>query len=302
MLATLLNGGCCVVALELDPSAFPHWLAEHRPTWMVTTPTELHVIHEAAIAAGIEAVAGPASRLRLVMVGAQPMMPDTVERAERSLGAMVLERYGMTEATYVAWSGPEAIDHRRGSCGRPLAAAVRIVDDAGHDTPPGNIGEIVIRGPTLFPGYLDDPGANAAAFLPEGWFRTGDLGYVDDDAFLYLAGRVKEQINRGGDKIAPAEVDGVLSSHPAVAEAAAFGVTDRRLGEDVVAAVVLKPSATATARALRRWMLDRLTPYKVPRRIWFVSQLPRTPTGKVQRGVLARAWAEARDERRATAS
>jgi acyl-CoA synthetase (AMP-forming)/AMP-acid ligase II len=302
MLASLLSGGCCVAALALDPFAFPRWLSEHRPTWMVTTPTELNLIHEAAAASGVASVVGPESRLRIVMVGAQPLTPETAARAERSLGASILERYGMTEVTYIAWSGPLATDHRRGSCGRPLAVAVRLLDDAGRDVAPGAVGEVVVRGATLFSGYLDDAEANAAAFLPGGWFRTGDVGYFDDDGFLFLTGRIKEQINCGGDKIAPAEVDSVLSSHLAVAEAAVFGVTDRRLGEDVVAAVVLRPGMTATARELRRWMLDRLARYKVPRRIWFVSRLPRTATGKVQRGELARAWAEARDGRPAKAS
>jgi acyl-CoA synthetase (AMP-forming)/AMP-acid ligase II len=149
-------------------------------------------------------------------------------------------------------------------------------------------GQIVVRGPTLFPGYLDDDEANAAAFLPGGWFRTGDLGFLDDNGYLHLTGRLSEIINRGGEKIVPREVDDVLLSHPAVAEAEVFGVPDARLGEDVVAAVVLKPGMSAKAWELRDWMLDRLAPFKVPRRIWHVASLPRTSTGKVQRGELAR--------------
>ena len=126
--------------------------------------------------------------------------------------------------------------------------------------------------PTLFPGYLDDPETNAALFLPGGWFRTGDLGYLDADGFLYLTGRAHEVINRGGAKIAPVQVDHILIRHPAVAEAAVFAVPDPRLGEDIVAAVVLKPDMTASQRELRSWMLDRLTPYKVPRRIWVLKR------------------------------
>jgi acyl-CoA synthetase (AMP-forming)/AMP-acid ligase II len=199
----------------------------------------------------------------------------------------------MSEAMYIAWSGPAPAEHRVGSCGRPLAAAIRILDEEGRDVSPGSVGEIVIRGPTLFPGYLDDPAANATAFLPDGWFRTGDIGRVDQEGFLYLAGRVKEQINRGGEKIAPIEVDRALTQNPAVAAAAVFAVPDDRLGEDIVAAVVLRPGVTASQRELRRWMLDRLSAFKVPRRIWFVDALPRTGTGKVQRGELARRWHEA---------
>ncbi|MGH2617957.1 MAG: AMP-binding enzyme [Thermomicrobiales bacterium] len=151
-----------------------------------------------------------------------------------------------------------------------------------------------MRGPRVFPGYLDDPEANAEAFLPGGWFRTGDLGFLDDAGFLHLTGRLGEVINRGGEKIDPCEVDAALASHPAVADAAVFAVPDARLGQDVVAAIVLKPGMRATPRALRRWLFDHLAAYKVPRRIWFVGDLPRTATGKVRRGELARLWAEER--------
>jgi acyl-CoA synthetase (AMP-forming)/AMP-acid ligase II len=150
----------------------------------------------------------------------------------------------------------------------------------------------VVRGPAVFSGYLDDPEANAAAFLPGGWFRTGDVGYLDEDGFLYLQGRTSEIINRGGENIAPAEIDRVLQSHPAVEEGAVFGVPDARFGEDLVAAVVIRPGMRVTPRTLRAWMLDRLSPSRLPRRIWMVEALPRTQTGKVQRRELARLWSE----------
>jgi acyl-CoA synthetase (AMP-forming)/AMP-acid ligase II len=146
----------------------------------------------------------------------------------------------------------------------------------------------------VFPGYLDDPEANAAAFLPGGWFRTGDVGHLDEDGYLYVTGRLKEMIKRGGMAISPGEIDEVLVSHPAVAEAAVFAVADAFLGEDIVAAVVLRPGATASPRALRAWLLDRLAPHKAPRRIWFVSRLPQTETGKVIRRVLAERYQEAK--------
>ena len=153
--------------------------------------------------------------------------------------------------------------------------------------PAGVAGAIVARGPTVMDGYLDDPEANRAAFTPDGWFRTGDLGYLDEDGFLFITGRAKEQINRGGEQISPAEIDRVLSEHPAVAEAAAFAVPDALLGEEVVAAVVVRPGQEATARELRRWLFDRLALSRAPRRIWFVATLPRTATGKVQRALLS---------------
>ena len=157
-------------------------------------------------------------------------------------------------------------------------------------------GEIVVRGDRVFAGYLDGSEATAAAFLPGGWFRSGDLGRLDEDGYLHLTGRRGEVINRGGEKLIPQEVDDVLASHPAIAEAALFVVADTRLGEDAVAAVVLNQGMDVSPRALRTWMRTRLASFKVPRRIWLVEQLPRTATGKVQRGELARRWYEAHGE------
>jgi acyl-CoA synthetase (AMP-forming)/AMP-acid ligase II len=257
---------------------------------MVSTASELNLILAAASAAGRARVAGPASRLRVVRTGAQPMTPGTAERAERSLGALMLESFGMTEASYITSSGPSVRERRVGSCGRAAGCAVRILNDDGQPAPPGVAGEIAIRGVTLFPGYLDDPEANAAAFLPDGWFRTGDVGYLDADGYLFTTGRQNEIINRGGEKIAPLEIDRALLAHPALREAAAFSVPDARLGEDVVAAVVFAPAAQASVRELRMWMLERLSPFKTPRRVWTVDSLPRTGSGKVQRGELTRRW------------
>jgi oxalate---CoA ligase len=285
--AALASGGECVVATGFDPRAFPRILAAHHPTWMVSNAAELNSILAAGPAAGRETVAGPESRLRLVRAGAQAMTPGTAERAEASLRTLIFDGFGMSEGSYITASGPTRADRREGATGRPWCTEIRILGDRGEALPPGEAGEVVIRGETLFSGYLDDPETNAAVFLPGGWFRTGDLGYLDGDGYLYLIGRLNELINRGGDKIAPLEVDDAILAHPAVADAATFAVPDARLGEDIVAAVVLRPGATVTPRALRRWLLDRLTPYKVPRRIWFVTELPRTTTGKVQRRVLA---------------
>ena len=287
LLVALLNGGSCVVMPGFDPRAYPVWLQDYRPTWTILSPAELNLLLDHAAGAGREYVAGPDARLRAIGAGAQAMTPGTLARAERSLRAPVLPGYGMTETGNITKSGLDARDRRDGSCGRSWGIAIRVIDEYGSDVAPGATGEVVVRGPTVFSGYLDDPAANAAAFLPGGWFRTGDQGFLDGDGFLYLTGRVSELINRGGEKISPLEVDQALASHPAVASAAAFSVPDVRLGEDVVAAVVLKPGAMATPRELRRWMLDRLSPFKVPRRIWFVASLPQTPTGKVRRGVLA---------------
>ncbi len=295
--AALLHGGSCVVMRQFDPAAYPDWLEAYRPTWTVSNATELNLILQAADAVRREQIAGPKSRLRIIRAGAQPMTPGTSEEAEARLGALIFDGFGMSEASYITGGGPDPLQRRPGSCGPPLLGEIRILDEQGEDLPAREAGEVVIRGATLFPGYLDDPAANAAAFLPGGWFRTGDLGALNEDGHLYLRGRLNELINRGGEKIAPLEVDDVLLLHPAVTDAATFAVPDPRLGEDIVAAVVLAPGKTASPRELRAWMLDRLSPFKTPRRIWFVDALPRTGTGKVQRGVLTARFSS--DQRRA---
>jgi acyl-CoA synthetase (AMP-forming)/AMP-acid ligase II len=295
VLFALLTGGSCVVAPGFDPALVPDWIVAHRPTWALLNATELNLILDDAARAGRPPVSGCASRLRAIRAGSQPMTPGTAERAEVFFGAPVFEGYGMSEASNIAKSGPRLEDRRPGSCGRPVAGTVdvRILDEADADAAPGVAGAVVVRGPTVFSGYLDDPEANAAAFTPDGWFRTGDLGCLDGDGFLYLKGRQSELINRGGEKIAPAEVDRVLQGHPAVAEAAVFAIPDATLGEDLVAAVAARPGMQVSVREMRVWLLGWLSPSRAPRRIWMVEALPRTASGKVQRGELARRWLEA---------
>ncbi len=290
LLNAVLSGGCCIAAQGLDPVAFPRWLEEHQPTWTFATPIYLNLILETAAANGQTPIARARSRLRLVRAGTQPLPPKMRARAEQSLRAVILDTYGMSEAHSIAAAGPGMADRRDGSVGRPLGVSLRILDDDGADVPAGRMGTIVVRGPTVMRGYLDDAEATAAAFTPDGWFRTGDVGHLDEDGFHFITGREKDLINRGGEQIAPAELDRLLLNHPAVAEAAAFAVPDARLGEDVVAAVVLQPGVAATAREIRAFLLDTVAPSRAPRRIWFVESLPRTPTGKVQRGELSRLW------------
>jgi acyl-CoA synthetase (AMP-forming)/AMP-acid ligase II len=288
LLNALLSGGSCVALPGLDPLAFGRWLEDEQPTWTFLAPAPLRLVLEM----GPRRIAGERSRLRLVRAGTQPLPAHTREEAERRLGAAILDNYGMSEAHSIAASGLGADDRREGSVGKPLDIALRVLDEGEGEVPAGVSGAIVVRGPTVMGGYLDDPEANAEAFTADGWFRTGDLGFLDEDGFLFITGRAKEQINRGGEQISPAEIDSVLLAHPAVAEAAAFAVPDERLGEDVVAAVVLRPGMSATSRDLRHFLLDRLALSRAPRRMWFVDGLPRTTTGKVRRGELAQRWHE----------
>lgn len=274
-------GASQIILPDLALDALPGWLHAHRPTYISTTPALLRLL--AADDAARDALRH--APLRCIHSTASPISTAEIDEFEATFGVPVLSGYGMSEATGIAG---ERLGWPRvaGAIGTPWCD-VRILPESDSE---GNAGEITVRGPRVFPGYLDDPEANAAAFLPGGWFRTGDLGYLDDGGHLHLTGRLSEVINRGGEKIAPGEIDDALISHPAVVEAAAFGVPHLRLGEDVVAAVVLRPGASASARELRSWMLDRLAPFKAPRRIWFVDALPHTATGKVQRAELARRW------------
>ena len=261
------------------------------PTWLYLPAGMVHLLAEAL-------EREPARRLppslRFVRFTSAAIPAETLARLERRFGVPIYPEYSSNEAGIIARVSPPLTASKAGSVGVPFLD-LRIVDESGDNLSAGAEGEIVVRGPTVTRG---DPGASAVregSFLPGGWFRTGDLGYVDGDGFLFVTGRKQEMINRGGSKIAPDEVDEVLRGHPAVAQAAVFGVPDARLGEDVVAAVALKRGMTATPRQLREWLLDHLSTYKVPRRIWFVGELPITPTGKVPRGELARRWREMDD-------
>ena len=243
-------------------------IAAERPTWMYCSPGYLELL--ARLLRERPALPAPSS-LRFVRVSSAPLSLEVCEELETRLGAPILPSYGTSEAGRITAVLPPPAPRKPGSDGRPVQE-VRIVADDGSDVGPGVAGEIWVRGPLVFAGYLDDPENNAARFTADGWFRTGDLGYLDADGFFFLTGRINELINRGGTKIVPGEVDEALLDHPAVAEAAVFGVPDARLGEDIVAAVVLKPGLDATAREFRGWLLDRLSPHKVPRRIWFVAE------------------------------
>jgi acyl-CoA synthetase (AMP-forming)/AMP-acid ligase II len=258
-------------------------IVRERPTWLSTSAGFLELLVRYLAAhpdrPGIRS-------LRFVQVTAAPISPEVCQALEQYLHAPILPRYSATEAGAIAMTLPPPARSKPGSVGQPVQE-VRIVDADGVDVATGCEGEIWVRGPRVMSGYLDDAEATAAALFPGGWYRTGDLGYLDDDGFLFLTGRLNELINRGGEKIAPAEVDGVLHTHPAIAEAATFAVPDARLGEDIVAAVVLRDGVSIRAWELRAWLLQRLSPAKVPRRFWMVENLPRTATGKVQRGVLA---------------
>jgi acyl-CoA synthetase (AMP-forming)/AMP-acid ligase II len=207
---------------------------------------------------------------------------------EAAFGAPVLEAYGMTEAAHQMASNPLPPGPRKpGSVGPGTNVGISIRDGSGTVLPAGERGEVCIFGPNVITGYENNPEANATAFF-DGWFRTGDQGYLDDQGYLTLSGRLKEMINRGGEKISPREIDEVLQAHPAVHEAVCFGVPHKMWGEEVAAAVTLK--GTATEAELLAYCKDQLAEFKRPKQIHITEAIPRTATGKIQRRVVAAAF------------
>ena len=273
----LLTGGSIVVPSNSAVVALDEWLDVLRPTWYSAGPT----LHTAVLdkARSIEN-AQAAHTLRFVVSGGAPLLNKVQDDLQRILGVPVLEHFGSSEAAQIAANLPPPGPNRPGTCGQPWPDTVVIVGEDGHPLPAGERGEIWVRGPTVISGYLDAPDLNQAAFV-DGWFRTGDIGSLDAGGFLHLHGRLNEIINRGGEKISPIEIDDALLRHPSIAEAAAFPVAHPRLGEDIAAAVVLKPDAVITQQGLRYFLRETLAPFKLPRRIHFMERLPKGHTGKI---------------------
>jgi acyl-CoA synthetase (AMP-forming)/AMP-acid ligase II len=278
-LSTLASGGAVIVPPRFSASEFWGLARAHRASWYSAVPT----IHQVLLARA-DSDSAPHRGLRFIRSCSAALAPATLAQLERRFGAPVLEAYGMTEAAHqVASNPPPPRPHKPGTVGVGTAE-VAVIDDAGHHLGANMPGEVVVRGPTVMRGYRNNPEANAAAFI-DGWFRTGDRGVLDADGYLALIGRIKELINRGGEKISPAEVDAVLLEHPAVAEAAAFGIPDAKYGEEICAAVVLK--ADADANELAAYCRSRLADFKVPKAFHIVAALPKGPTGKIQRRELS---------------
>jgi acyl-CoA synthetase (AMP-forming)/AMP-acid ligase II/acyl carrier protein len=280
LLASLAAGASVDCTPGFLATHFFDWMDETRPTWYTAVPT----MHQ-SILARAEAHADVLARrpLRMIRSSSSPLPPRVMAGLEAAFKAPVIEAYGMTEAAHQMASNPLPPRPRKpGSVGLPAGPEIAVVDARGAGLGPGEMGEVVIRGPNVTRGYLGSLVPDEEARL-DGWFRTGDQGYRDEDGYLFLTGRLKELINRGGEKITPREIDEVLMDHPAVAQAVAFSVPDSRLGEAVAAAVVLRPGAGATELELRRFVASRLADFKVPARIVFMDEIPKGPTGKLQR-------------------
>jgi len=284
LLSSLAAGACTVCTPGFNAPEFFSLVAASRPTWYSAVPT----MHQAILAqaAGHQAVVDRRP-FRFIRSCSAALPPQVMAKLEETLGAPVIEAYGMTEAAHQMASNPLPPSIRKpGSVGLPAGPEVAIMDDAGRLLPTGERGEVVIRGENVMTGYAENPEANARAFT-DGWFRTGDQGFLDRDGYLVLTGRIKEMINRGGEKLTPLEIDEALLDHPAVAQAVAFAVPHPWLGEEVAAAVVLRPGMALAERELRAFLAPRLADFKIPRKIVFLAEIPKGPTGKIQRIGLA---------------
>jgi acyl-CoA synthetase (AMP-forming)/AMP-acid ligase II/thioesterase domain-containing protein len=286
--AQLLRGGSVMCVPGFQPSQFVSWLDEFRPTWYVAGPTLQRAILELAKTHTHEF---RRSSLRFIRCGSAASTPTLLDELERVLGVTVINGYGLTETGSVTHTQPGS-PRKPGSVGRSSGASIAIMDASGNLLPPHSEGEVVMRGAPVMAGYLDNPTANREAFI-DGWFRTGDLGRLDEDGDLFITGRIKEIINRGGETISPLEIDAALAEHPAIAQAAAFGVPHPTLGEDVAAAVVLRNGMSASAPEIRRSLSTTLSRSKLPNRILFLDSIPLSAHGKPLRGTLSQTYSEA---------
>lgn len=281
LLAPLAAGASVVCTPGWNAAEFYGWLDAFHPTYYTAVPT----MHQAALARAQQfSMVKARVPLRFIRSSSASLPPQVLHDLEQAFQAPVIEAYGMTEAAHQMASNPLPPAPRKpGSVGRPAGPEIAIMaEDSAELLPHDTMGEIVVRGPNVTPGYLNNPPANADAFT-DGWFRTGDLGTLDADGYLSIVGRRKEIINRGGEKIAPREVEEVLLGHSTVSQAVVFAIPEPVLGEQVGAAVVLEPGTTVAVRELQRYVASRLALFKVPRRILFVDEIPKGPTGKLQR-------------------
>ena len=280
VLSSLAAGGSTYCTPGFNALRVFSWFADAKPSWYTAVPT----MHQAILSRAarnrdvIEAMV-----LRFIRSSSSSLPPQVMAELEETFGCPVIESYGMTEAAHQMASNPLPPAARKpGSVGIAAGPDVTIMDTENNMLAAGETGEIVIRGPNVTAGYENNPAANTEAFSG-GWFRTGDQGVMDDEGYLRITGRLKEIINRGGEKISPREVDEVLLDHPAVGQAVTFAYPHDKLGEEVGAAIVLKEGADAQETEIREFVAERLADFKVPRKVIFIDEIPKGATGKLQR-------------------
>jgi acyl-CoA synthetase (AMP-forming)/AMP-acid ligase II len=277
LLGILLAGGTVICTKDFIPSDFFPLLKTYRPTYYIAGPA-----HHQGILREIKKVPPDELKnnsLRFILSSSALLPTEVREELEALLGVAVIEHFATSETGVISINFPP----KRGSVGIPVIEHLKILDENDNSARPYEQGEIVVKGETVFSGYENAPDINKTVFF-NGWFRTGDMGYIDDEGYLFLTGRKKEIINKGGEKIAPSEIDEVLLTCPGVRDVMTFTVNDPVLGEDI-AAMVVRTEARVTEQELRTYLLDRIAPFKVPRKIYFTDAIPRNPAGKPLRHV-----------------
>ncbi len=279
LLTSLVSGGSVVCTRRFDAAPFVAWLSDFSPTWYSAVPT----MHQSLLQQ-MEKRNGPVPHsLRFIRSSSSALPPNVADKLEAAFDVPVVEAYSMTEAAHQMTVNPLIRGkQKRGSVGKAAYCEVAIMDGAGMLLATGETGEIVVRGKNVIAAYENNPRANESSFTG-GWFRTGDQGFLDQEGYLVISGRTKEMINRGGEKIFPREVDELLLQFPGVTQAAAFALPHPTLGEDLAAVVVLDKGAAATEKEIRQFAAGRISSFKVPSKIFFVEDIPKGPTGKVQR-------------------
>ena len=275
--AAIMTGASLTVLPRFDAAKALGILADQRVTIFAGVPTMFSALLHVPDRSGYDV-----SALRLCISGGAAMPVEVLRQFEDAFDCIVLEGYGLSETSPVASFNHPGRERKPGSIGTPIRGVeMRVVDASGAEVPQGEVGEIAIRGHNIMKGYLNRPEATAEAVSDDGWFRTGDIGRVDEDGYYYIVDRKKDLIIRGGYNIYPREIEEVLYEHPEVAEAAVVGIPHPELGEEVGAAVALKPGATVTTDELRSYVKSQVAAYKYPRRVWIVDALPKGPTGKI---------------------
>jgi oxalate---CoA ligase len=284
VLAPLAAGSQVYCTPGFNALKFFGWMDEAKPTWFTAVPT-MHQAILARASKNLDVI--QRHPLRFMRSSSSSMPPQVIAEAEAVFGAPLVEAYGMTEATHQMASNPlPPLARKPGTVGVAAGPEVAIMGEDGALLPRGAVGEIVIRGANVTAGYQNNDKANAEAFL-NGWFRTGDQGQMDAEGYISITGRLKEIINRGGEKVSPREVDEILMDHPAVAQVVCFGMPHAKLGEEVAAVVVLREGQQATERELQAFVGTRAAEFKVPKKILFMDEIPKGATGKLQRIGLA---------------
>jgi long-chain acyl-CoA synthetase len=279
--APLIHGGSLVLPHLFSATNFWSLAVAHGCTWLNVVPTMIaYLLNGPDLAAlGIDAAG-----IRFCRSASAPLPPAQHLAFEQKFGIGIIETMGLTETAAPCFSNPLAPEKRKlGSPGPAFGNEAKIIGSDGATLPADAVGEIMVRGPNVMSCYYKDPAETARTLEPDGWLHTGDLGRMDADGFVFVTGRIKELIIKGGENIAPREIDEALLSHPAVADAAAVGIPDPHYGQEILACVQLRPDAACSEAELREHCRHELGAFKTPKRFRFVSELPRGPSGKVQR-------------------